>query len=260
MGVGVRELFDLSGRTAIVTGGSRGLGLQIAEALAEQGARLVLTARKAEQLERAVGTLTDQGADVTAHACDLSQPEAVASFVDDVLGAHDAIDILVNNAGTTWGAPAEEHPLEAWNKVLDLNLTGLFLLTQRVAATSMIPRRSGRIVNLASVAGLKANNPKMMGTIAYSTSKGGVISMTRALAVEWARYGITVNAIAPGYFPTKMTRGTLEYAQELIEEATPLGRTGGPEDLKGVAVLLASDASAFITGQTIVVDGGVTAR
>jgi NAD(P)-dependent dehydrogenase (short-subunit alcohol dehydrogenase family) len=260
MCVGVRELFDLTGRTAIVTGGSRGLGLQIAEALAEQGARVVLTARKAGQLEEAVGSLRDRGAEVTAFARDLSQPEAVASFVDEVLDAHDAIDVLVNNAGTTWGAPAEEHPLAAWNKVLDLNLTGLFVLTQRVAAASMIPRRSGRIVNVASVAGLQANDPRMMGTVAYSASKGGVISLTRALAVEWARYGITVNAIAPGYFPTKMTRGTLEQAQDLIEAATPLGRTGGPEDLKGVAALLASDASAFITGQTIAVAGGVTAR
>jgi NAD(P)-dependent dehydrogenase (short-subunit alcohol dehydrogenase family) len=258
--VGVKELFDLSGRTAVVTGGSRGLGLQIAEALAEQGARVVLTARKAEQLDRAAGALREQGGDVTTFARDLAQPDAVAAFVDEVLDSHDAIDVLVNNAGTTWGAPAEEHPLEAWNKVLDLNVTGLFLLTQRVAAASMIPRRSGRIVNVASVAGLKANHPKMMGTIAYSTSKGGVIAMTRALAVEWARYGITVNAIAPGYFPTKMTRGTLEHAQGLIEETTPLGRTGGAEDLKGVAVLLASDASAFMTGQTIAVDGGVTAR
>jgi NAD(P)-dependent dehydrogenase (short-subunit alcohol dehydrogenase family) len=257
--VGVRELFDLSGRTAVVTGGSRGLGLQIAEALAEQGARVVLTARKADQLDEAVGALRERGAEAIAFARDLSHPDAVTAFVDDVLEAHDAIDILVNNAGTTWGAPAEAHPLSAWNKVLDLNLTGLFLLTQRVAAASMIPRRSGRIVNIASVAGLKANDPRMMGTIAYSTSKGGVISMTRSLAVEWARYGITVNAIAPGYFPTKMTRGTLEHAQDLIEDATPLGRTGGPEDLKGVAVLLASDASAFITGQTIAVDGGVTA-
>ena len=258
--MGVRELFDLSGRTAVITGGSRGLGLQIAEALAEQGARVVLTARRAEQLDEAVGHLRDEGAQVTAFARDLSQREAVSSFVDEVLEEHDAIDILINNAGTTWGAPAEEHPLATWNKVLDLNLTGLFLLTQRVANASMIPRRSGRIVNVASVAGLRGNNPKMMGTIAYSTSKGGVISMTRALAGEWARYGITVNAIAPGYFPTNMTRGTLEQARELIEEATPLGRTGGPEDLKGVAVLLASDASAFITGQTIAVDGGVTAR
>ena len=257
--MGVAQLFDLSGRTAVITGGSRGLGLQIAEALGEQGARLVLTARRQEQLDEAAATLRQQGVTVTATASDLSQPDAVAAFVDVVLEHHDAIDILVNNAGATWGAPAEEHPLDAWHKVVDLNLTGTFLLTQRVAVASMIPRRSGRIVNVASVAGLKGNSPKMMGTVAYNTSKGGVIAMTRALAAEWARHGITVNAIAPGYFPTRMTRGTLEYAQQIIEEATPLGRTGGPEDLKGVAVLLASDASAYITGQTIAVDGGISA-
>jgi gluconate 5-dehydrogenase len=257
--VGVRELFDLSGRTAVVTGGSRGLGLQIAEALGEQGADLVLSARRQEQLDDAAATLRERGVRATAIASDLSRPEAVDAFVDRVLDEHDAIDILVNNAGATWGAPAEDHPLEAWHKVIDLNLTGTFLLSQRVAVASMIPRRSGRIVNVASVAGLQGNSPRMMGTVAYNTSKAGVINMTRALAAEWAHHGITINAIAPGYFPTKMTRATLEHAREIIEEATPLGRTGGPEDLKGVAVLLASDASAYITGQTIAVDGGISA-
>jgi NAD(P)-dependent dehydrogenase (short-subunit alcohol dehydrogenase family) len=206
-----------------------------------------------------VERLRGRGFAVSATPSDLSDAQAVATFVDDVLTGHEAVDVLVNNAGATWGAPAEEHPLEAWHKVIDLNLTGTFLLTQRIAAASMIPRGCGRIINVASVAGLQGNHPKMMGTVAYSTSKGGVIAMTRALAVEWARHGITVNAIAPGYFPTRMTRGTLEHAREIVEEATPLGRTGGPEDLKGVAVLLASDASAYITGQTIAVDGGISA-
>ena len=259
--VSVKRLFDLQDRVAIVTGGSRGLGLQIAEAYAELGARLALTARTQDQLDTAEAHLRDLGAaDVVTVAGDLSDPAHAGVVVQRVLDAWGGIDILVNNAGTAWGASAEEHPLEAWHKVVDLNLTGAFALTQQVARAAMIPRRQGRIVNVASVAGLRGNHPDMMGTVAYNTTKGGLINMTRALAVEWAKYQITVNAIAPGFFPTKMTRGTLEQAQDLIEKTTPLGRVGGPEDLKGVAVLLASDASAFMTGQVIAVDGGVTAR
>lgn len=258
--MGVMELFDLKDRVAIVTGGSRGLGSQIAEAYAEQGARLALTARKQDQLDAAEAHLRGIGSDVMTIAGDLADPNHAGIVVDRVMEAFGCVDILVNNAGAAWGAPAEDHPLQAWHKVVDLNLTGAFLLTQRVARASMIPRRRGRIINVASVAGLKGNHPDMIGTVAYNTSKGGMISMTRALAVEWAKYRITVNAIAPGYFPTKMTRATLEQSQDLIEKATPLGRLGGPEDLKGVAVLLASDASAFMTGQVIAVDGGVTAR
>jgi NAD(P)-dependent dehydrogenase (short-subunit alcohol dehydrogenase family) len=258
--VSVRELFDLKDRVAIVTGGSRGLGLQIADAYAEQGARLALTARKQEQLDAAEAHLRGMGADVVTVAGNLSDPDHVETVVDRVMEAWGRVDILVNNAGATWGAPAEDHPVEAWYKLVNLNLVGTFLLTQRVARASMIPRRQGRIVNVASVAGLKGNHPDMIGTVAYNTTKGGMISMTRALAVEWAKYQIRVNAIAPGFFPTKMTRGTLEQAQDLIEQSTPLGRVGGPEDLKGVAVLLGSDASAFMTGQVIAVDGGVTAR
>ncbi|HSK97038.1 MAG TPA: SDR family oxidoreductase [Euzebyales bacterium] len=256
----ISELFDIKGRVAIVTGGSRGLGLQIAEAYAELGAHLALTARKPEQLDHAAEHLRRMGAQVETVAGNLSDPDHARALVRRVMDAWGRIDILVNNAGTTWGAPAEEHPLEAWHKVVDLNLTGTFVLTQAVANADMIPRRRGRIINVASVAGLKGNHPRMMGTVAYNTTKGGLVNMTRALAVEWARHGITVNAIAPGYFPTKMSRGTLEQAQELIEEATPLGRVGGPEDLKGVAVLLASDASAYMTGQVIAVDGGISAR
>ena len=255
----VKDLMNLSGRVAIVTGGSRGLGLQIAEALGEMGARIAITARKQAELDEARAHLEGQGIEVLTIPSDLQRPEVAQDIVQRVMDRWGQIDILVNNAGATWGAPAEEHPLDAWHKVINLNLTGAFLLTQAVANASMIPRGQGRIVNVASVAGLKGNSPRMMGTVAYNTSKGGMVNMTRALASEWAKYGITVNAICPGYFPTKMTRGTLEYGEQIIKENTPLGRVGGPEDLKGLAVLLASDASAFMTGQAIAVDGGVTA-
>ncbi len=255
----VKDLFNLKDRVAIITGGSRGLGLQIAEAYAEQGARLILTARKAEALHETANHLEAQGAEVLVLPSDLSKPESAPILVKQIMDTWGQIDILVNNAGTTWGAPAEDHPIDAWHKVIDLNLTGIFVLTQAVAKAAMIPTKKGVIVNVASIAGLKGNNPKMMGTLAYNTSKGGLVNFTRALASEWAKYGIRVNALAPGYFPTKMTKGTLEAAQDIIEAATPLGRVGGPEDLKGAALLLGSDASAFMTGQIIAVDGGVTA-
>lgn len=256
--MGVRELLDLSGRVALVTGGSRGLGLQVAQVLGELGARVAITARKPADLEEAAAGLRESGVEVLALPADLSQEDAARPLVETVVERWGQVDILVNNAGTTWGAPAETHPLTAWHKVVSTNLTGAFLLTQAVGAASMIPRGYGRIVNVASVAGLQGNSPRMAGTVAYNASKGGLIAMTRALAAEWARHGVTVNAIAPGYFPTKMTRGTLEYAEAAILEATPLGRLGGPEDLKGVAALLASDAGAYITGQVIAVDGGIS--
>ena len=260
--MGVRELFDLTGKTALVTGGSRGLGLQIAEALAEMGARVALVARKPAELDQAVAHLQAQfGTQAFAVACDLADTSAIPGMVGRALERLDAIDILVNNAGATWGAPTVDHPLDAWRKVVDLNLTAMFVVTQEIGRRSMIPRGRGRIVNVASILGLTGGKDTgRPATLAYNTTKGGVVNFTRALAVEWAPYGINVNAIAPGLFPTKMTRRLIEMLGDEAANNAPLRRMGGAEDLKGVAVLLASDASAFITGQIIAVDGGVTAR
>src|SRR4030095_7319863 len=203
----VKQLFDLSGKTALVTGGSRGLGLQIAQALGEQGAGLVNSARRQNELDEAVAQLQAQGIEASAVAADLSKEAAVAPLVSETLARLGHIDILVNNAGATWGAPAEDHPIEAWDKVMNLNLRSVFLLTQAVGKQTMIPRRHGRIVNIASMTGLLGNAPGTMKTAAYNTSKAAVINLTRVLAGEWGPYGITANAIAPGFFPTRMTQG-----------------------------------------------------
>jgi len=251
----VKSLLDLSGRVALVTGGSRGLGLQIAEALGEMGARLAITARKKDELDQAVAHL---GGNASAFVCDLGKREAIAPLAEAVLKKFGKVDILVNNAGATWGAPAEQHPLEAWDKLVAVNLTGAFVLTQIVAAKSMIPAGWGRIINVASIAGLIGQDPRFAPTAAYTATKHGLVGLTRQLAAEWGVHGITVNAICPGFFPSKMTRATLDTAGALIKEWTPTRRLGGDQDLKGLAVLLASDASRHITGQAIAVDGGAT--
>lgn len=255
----VQQLFDLSGKTALVSGGSRGLGLQMARALGEAGARLMISSRKASDLEQTADTLKAEGLDVHWLAADCAQESDIQHLTAQTLHRMGRIDILVNNAGATWGAPAEDHPLEAWDKVMNLNVRGYFLLAQAVAKASMIPRHSGRILNVASIAGL-AGNPLGMQTIAYNTSKGAVINFTRALAGEWGRYGITVNAICPGFFPSKMTHGLLDKlgADHLASQA-PLKRLGDDEDLKGLTLLYASDAGKHITGQWLAVDGGVSA-
>ncbi|HET6921580.1 MAG TPA: SDR family oxidoreductase [Anaeromyxobacteraceae bacterium] len=253
--MGVKNLFDLAGKTALVTGGSRGLGLQMAEALGEMGARLAITARKPPELEEAAARLSRQGVEVLTVAGDLSRLETIPAMLDRVLERFGAVDVLVNNAGTTWGAPAEDHPAEGWNKVMGLNVDALFFLTQAVGKRSMIPRRSGKIVNVASVAGL-AGNPPAMQTIAYNTSKGAVVNLTRALAAEWGRHGINVNAICPGFFPSKMSQGILDLIAPAVVARTPLGRLGGDEDLKGAVAFFASEASRHVTGQCLVVDGG----
>jgi len=251
----VKNLFDLGGKVALITGGSRGLGLQMAEALGEMGARVVLTARKQPELDEATRRLQGMKIDVATVAADLGKLETIPSVVDQVLAKVPTVDILVNNAGTTWGAPAEDHPWEAWRKVMALNIDAMFLLSQLVGKRCMIPRRSGKIVNVASVAGLGGNPPGMQ-TIAYNTSKAAAINFTRALAAEWGGYNINVNAICPGFFPSKMTKGLLGMIGEAVVARTPLHRLGGEEDLKGAVVFLASEASRHVTGQYLAVDGG----
>ena len=254
----VRQLLELNGRTALITGGSRGLGLQIAEALGEMGAKIAISARKKDELDAAVAHLKKQKIEASAYVCDIGKREAIAPFASQVLKQFGKVDILVNNAGATWGAPAEDHPLEAWDKLVNVNLTGVFVLTQIIGKQSMIPARWGRIINVASIAGLMGQDPRIVRTIAYNATKGGLVNFTRALAAEWGQHGITVNAICPGFFPSKMTKATLDTTGELIKDWTPNKRFGNDEDLKGLAVLLASEASRHITGQAIAVDGGAT--
>jgi gluconate 5-dehydrogenase len=259
MSTPVQQLFSLEGKTALVTGGSRGLGLQIAEALGEAGARIMLTSRKAADLEESAAHLTDKGIDARWTAADASDPAQVQRVCDEAVQTLGPIDVLVNNAGATWGAPAEEHPLEAWDKVMNLNVRSLFVFSQAVARSSMIPRRAGRIINVASIAGLGGNRPGTMSTIAYNTSKGAVVNYTRALAAEWGRHNITVNALAPGFFPSRMTKGVLShFGTDKLAAFAPLNRLGDDDDLKGAALLFASAAGKHITGQILAVDGGVS--
>jgi NAD(P)-dependent dehydrogenase (short-subunit alcohol dehydrogenase family) len=255
----LKQLLDLSGRTALVTGGSRGLGLQIAEGLAEMGARIVVTARRADELEAAVERLSRLG-QASWIAADASDAAAVGRLAEESVGRLGHVDILVNNAGATWGAPAEDYPVDAWDKVMNLNMRSVFLLTQAIGRASMIPRRSGRVINVASIAGLSGNPPGMMSTIAYNSSKGALVNFTRALATEWGRYNINVNALAPGFFPSKMTKGLIDHlGAAALASYAPLNRLGGDEDLKGAALLFASDAGRHITGQILAVDGGASA-
>jgi gluconate 5-dehydrogenase len=255
----VQNLFDLTGQVALITGGSRGLGLQIAESLGEAGAKIMLTSRKAADLEQAVAHLQDRGIDARWIAADAANEAQAIGVVTQTMERLGQIDILVNNAGASWGAPAEDHPLEAWDKVMNLNVRSLFVFAQAAAKQSMLERRYGRIINVASIAGL-AGNSSVMKTIAYNTSKGAVVNFTRALAGEWGQYGITVNALAPGFFPSKMTQGLLAaVGEEAIAASAPLRRIGDDEDLKGAALLFASRAGKHITGQILAVDGGVSA-
>lgn len=252
-----KKLFDLSGRVAIVTGGSIGLGRQMAEGFAEMGANLVLCARKKERCEQAAEELKQLGVKALGFECDVKNPEQVRNVVDETVSQFGHVDILINNAGTAWGAPVEEMKLEHWNKVLETNLTGTFLFSQ-AAGKHMIAQRRGKIINIASVAGMRGASPEFQA-IGYHASKGGVIAFTKDLACKWGVHNIQVNAIAPGWFPTHMSQVMIERNRETFLKKIPLGRFGNDHDLKGAAVFLASDASDYVTGHILVVDGGQTA-
>jgi NAD(P)-dependent dehydrogenase (short-subunit alcohol dehydrogenase family) len=253
----VRELFDLTGRTAIITGGSVGLGRQMAEALAEMGANLVLCARKKERCIQAAEELQKLGVKALALGCDVKNPAEVQAVVDASLAAFGRIDVLINNAGTSWGASVEDMRLEHWNKVIETNLTGTFLFCQAVGK-AMIAERRGKIINIASIAGL-GGSPPDFEAIGYHASKGGVIVLTKDLACKWGMHNIQVNAIAPGWFPTDMSKVLIERNKDAFLSRIPLKRLGNDHDLKGAAVFLASDASDFVTGHVLVVDGGQSA-
>jgi NAD(P)-dependent dehydrogenase (short-subunit alcohol dehydrogenase family) len=254
----IRELFDLSGKTAIVTGGGSGIGRQMAEGLAEAGANVVLCARKAERCERAAGELEQLGVRALGLGCDVRDPAQIEAVVRRTVDELGGVDVLVNNAGTVWGAAPEDMPLDGWQKVVDVNLTGVFLFAQ-AAGRVMIERGGGAIVNIASVSGLHGAPPEVVNTVVYHTTKGGVIAFTRDLAWKWAQHGIRVNAIAPGWFPSDMSKFVLDVQGEELVRRIPLRRFGGPGDLKGAVVFLASPASAYVTGHTLVVDGGQSA-
>jgi NAD(P)-dependent dehydrogenase (short-subunit alcohol dehydrogenase family) len=258
--MGVLELFDLRGKTAIVTGGGRGLGLYMAEALAEAGASLTICSRRREQLEEARERLEAAGrGGVLALGCDVTDPEQVEEVVERTVEGFGSVDIVVNNSGATWGAPPLEMPLEKFDHVLRVNVRGTFLMS-RSAARRMIESGSGGvIINVSSVAGLVGGDPRYMQTVGYNASKGAIISMTRDLATSWAPHGIRVNAVAPGWFPTRMSRGLIERHEQQMLADIPMKRFGSPEDIKGAVLFLSSPASSYMTGQTVVVDGGLTA-
>jgi len=251
------DLFDLGGKVAVVTGGSRGLGREMVLAFADRGADVVIASRKLENCQAVADEVRARGRRALAVAYHAASWADAGLLAEAAYAEFGTIDILVNNAGATWGAPAEDYPPEAWHKVINLNVNAMFFLSQYVGKHVMIPKKSGKIINISSIAGL-AGNPPGLATIAYNTSKGADINFTRALAAEWGRHNINVNAICPGFFPSKMSAGVLQKIEKMVIAATPLQRLGGDEDLMGAIVFLASEASRHVTGQYLAVDGGAS--
>jgi NAD(P)-dependent dehydrogenase (short-subunit alcohol dehydrogenase family) len=254
----VKELLNLQGRVSVVTGGATGIGFRMALALAEAGSSVVIASRKLDACEQAAHEIEKTGAKAFAVACDVTKPEQVEAMKNAVMKHFGRVEALVNNAGRAWVAPPEDLPLERWQQVFDLNITGPFLCSQ-VLGREMIKAKRGKIINIASIAGLVGRNPRAYNSIAYGASKGALVNFTRDLAVKWAHHNIQVNCICPGFFVTPLNEKLYEKNKESIDREIPLGRTGGPDDLKGIAVLLASDASNFMTGAIIPVDGGSVA-
>jgi NAD(P)-dependent dehydrogenase (short-subunit alcohol dehydrogenase family) len=254
----IKDLMNLEGRVSVVTGGATGLGLQMATGLAEAGSSVVICSRKLDNCEAAAQRIEKLGVRALAVACDVTKPGEVEALKEAVLGKFGRVDVLVNNAGRAWAARPEEMPLDRWQQVFDLNITAPFLCAQ-VFGRKMIEQKHGKIINIASIAGLVGRNPQAYNSVAYGASKGALVNFTRDLAVKWAQHNIQVNCICPGFFVTPLNQKLYEKNRESIDREIPLGRTGGPDDLKGIAVLLASDASNFITGAVIPVDGGSTA-
>ena len=254
----VKQLMSLEGRVSVVTGGATGIGFQMAVGLAEAGSNLVICSRKLENCEQAAHEIEKLGVKALAVGCDVTKAGQVEAMKESTLKKFGRVDTLVNNAGRAWVAPPEEMPLERWQQVFDLNITAPFLCAQ-VLGREMIRAKRGKIINIASIAGLVGRNPQAYNSVAYGASKGALVNFTRDLAVKWAQHNIQVNAICPGFFVTPINQKLYEKNRENIDREIPLGRTGGPDDLKGMAVLLASDASNFITGAIIPVDGGAVA-
>ena len=254
----MKNLFDISGKVALVTGGSRGIGEMIAEGFVANGVKTYISARKADVCDATAARLSEQGECVSIPA-DLSTQDGIAALANEIKSREAHLDILVNNAGATWGAPIEEFPESGWDKVMDINVKGPFFLTQALLPLlekAASPEDPARLINVGSIDGLNVNK---MGTYSYGPSKAAIHHLTRTFASHLADRNITANAIAPGPFPSKMTAGIAQAMGEEIRQHVPLKRWGEPADIAGTAIFLASKAGAYVSGAVIPVDGGIVA-